>query len=417
MTWNDHQATAGGDSGQPAGSNAVPPRVLHVCSGLNPENGGPVAAMLGLCAAQRDAGLDVRFLNSWQVPSGRGNEDWLRSRGVRVTSVGPTKGRLNRHPGLRAAAAAAVADADVVHIHAIWEDVQHAAAAAARRAGVPHLYSPHGMLDPWGMSHNKLVKRLFLAWRVRRDVATAAALHGTSPMEIAHLRALPFAPPRLIREPLGLDFAEFDRPGDGDFLRERFPQIDSRKIVLMLGRLDPVKGFDLLIPAFRRVIDALPGGAALVLAGPDYRGQEKVIRGLTGDHGLGGDVFLTGLLDGPQRVGALRSADLLALPSYHENFGIVVGEALACGVPAVVSDQVMGQYLVTDSGAGAVVPLEVGPLADAIVRWLRDDAGRAAAGRRAADYARRELGWGETARRWVGHYRDLIDAARRGANA
>ena len=404
------------NSSVPSQSGAPRPlRVLHVCSGLNPENGGPVTAMLGLCVAQQQAGLDVRFLNSWQETSGRDNEEWLRSCGVPVTSVGPTRGRLNRHPGLRAAAEEAVAGVDVVHIHAIWEDVQHHAAVAARRAGVPYVWSPHGMLDPWGMSHNRRLKRLFLLWRLRRDLSAAAALHGASPMEAQHLRRLSFAPKQIVREPFGIDFAEFEVPTDPDFLRDRFPAIGGRKVVLMLGRLDAVKGFDLLIPAFRRVVDAAPDAnprPALVLAGPDYRDQAAVIRGLMSDAKLGeDDVFFTGMLSGPDRVAALRASTVLALPSYHENFGIVVGEALACGVPAVVSDQTMGQYLVTETGAGEVVPLRVDALAAALGRWLADDDARAAAAPRAAAYIRRELGWAESASRWIGHYRQVLQAS------
>src|SRR5947209_8169935 len=114
-------------------------RILHVISGLDPQNGGPTTALVGLAAAQVEAGLDVTILATWKVPDGLPVADALRAKGVNVIHVGPATGKLSRHPTLRAHAVAAVAAADVVHVHALWEEVQHQAMRAAQRQGVPYV--------------------------------------------------------------------------------------------------------------------------------------------------------------------------------------------------------------------------------------------------------------------------------------
>src|SRR5436309_1177735 len=145
-------------------------RVLHVISGLDPQNGGPTMALQGLAPAQARAGLDVSILATWKIADGFPVADRLREQGVVVHHVGPATGKLSRHPRLAALAAELVAKADIVHTHAMWEDVQYQAARAARRRGVPYVMTPHGMLDPWNMSSGRLVKRLYLELRQRRNL-------------------------------------------------------------------------------------------------------------------------------------------------------------------------------------------------------------------------------------------------------
>src|SRR5438067_2415325 len=122
-------------------------RILHVCSGIDPRAGGPPAVVLGLARGQVRCGLDVSVLSTFQKGADLSIADALRAGGVKVQLIGPAYTRLQWHPRLERAITQAVGNADIVHVHALWEEAQHRAATASRRRGVPYIITPHGMLD------------------------------------------------------------------------------------------------------------------------------------------------------------------------------------------------------------------------------------------------------------------------------
>jgi glycosyltransferase involved in cell wall biosynthesis len=168
----------------------------------------------------------------------------------------------------------------------------------------------------------------------------------------------------------------------------------------------PKKGLDLLIPAFARAGDE---DATLVIAGPVQDGYEPVVRGLIRDAGIERRVVLTGMLSGRPRLAAFAAADLFALTSRQENFGMVVIEALACGTPVMLSDQVNIWRDVVDANVGAAVPLDVERIAATLRQWLSDDAGRrAAAAARARAFVAEHYDWRQIGPRWVRRYEEVV---------
>ena len=391
---------------EPAQQNAAtrPLRVLHTISGLESENGGVVTALLGLVEAQADLGVDAHVLSTWQRETSRLNAERLRDRGVEVTHLGPAHGRLSLHPDLRRTVEAAVARADAVVIHALWEQVQHETARACQRAGVPYVVSTCGMLDEWPLRQNPLVKRLFLALRVRKNLRRARALHAATPMEGQSLRRLKLDGPEIVVELLGIELDDFQHlPPRGRF-RARHPRLGDRPVVLFLSRLHYKKGIDLLIPGFaeavRRLGDGPGGDAMLVLAGPAEPEYLRELQELAERSGVGDRVLFPGMLRGADRVSAYVDADVFALTSYAENFGIVVAEAMAAGLPLVVSDQTATHAEVSASGAGTVVPTDVPRIVAALAEWLGDPARRAAAGPLARAHAMETFDWTRNAQHW-----------------
>lgn len=392
-------------------------RVLHVISGIEPENGGPPAVLLGMCRAQREAGLDVSVVATWQRPHAPQVAEQWQDSGVPVTLVGPATGVLSRHPDLTRKIELLTGRADIVHIHAVWEEIQHCAARAAHRLNVAYVITPHGMLDPWNMSHGRLKKRLYLAWRMRTNFRRAAAIHTATAIERRSIDRFGFGPTVLV-EPFGVDLDVLSQPPTRDKFHTNWPALagQPRLVVLYLGRLHPGKGLELLIPAFASIAPEVRG-AVLVIAGPDSAGFQSRVEQMVRNAGVSDRVVFTGLLQADDRVAALAEADLLALPSYHENFGMVVAEALAAGTPVLVSDQVNLHPDVAAAGVGVVVRTEVSAVADALRHWLLDDALRRAAAERAAPFARERFNWAEIGRRWVDHYSRLLSPARRAQRA
>lgn len=381
-------------------------RILHVISGLDPQNGGPTTALLGMAQSQAAAGLDVTVLATWQIPDGFPIADRLRAGGVKVIHIGPATGKLSRHPTLAAETDRAVASADVVHIHGLFEEVQHQAASAAQRRKVPYLFRPCGMLSPWNMARAKWAKRLYMLWRLRRNLDHAAAIHFTCDVERDLVAPLGIRAASIV-EPLGIHLAEFQAlPAKGSF-RARHPELGDKPFVLFLGRIDYKKGLDILIPAFAA---AKLGDTPLVLAGPNRDGYEPVVRELIAKHGLESRVLFTGMLQGGERLEAYTDAALFVLTSHQENFGITVIEAMACACPVLISDQVNIHAEVTRSGGGAVVPIDVQATARALEIWMADPSLRDSAGAKGRAFVMAHYDWTTNAQRWEQRYQALAGA-------
>ncbi len=378
-------------------------RVVHAISGIDPRNGGPTNALIGLAAAQVRAGLDVRVISTWRERDAFRSAARLEELGVKVRMVGQAHGKLSRHPQLRTNLLDVVAAADVVHVHAMWEQMQHEACRAAQTLQKPYVFTPHGMLDPWNMQKSRLAKQVFLALRMKKNLQRAALLHYTTEIERQWVARMNLTPPTIV-EPLGLDVEEFDSlPRRGTF-RAKHPQLSDRPIILFLGRVHYGKGLELLVPALAMMKRS---DAMLVIAGPNAEGYGATIEKLMAKHRVSNRVFFTGMIAGQEKLAALVDADLLSAPSYHENFGLAVIESLACGTPVVISDQVNVHPEIVAAGVGGVVSLDVGALARELDRWLDDEPMRRAASAKAPAFVRERYDWNQIARRWGDHYRGV----------
>ncbi|MCC7145468.1 MAG: glycosyltransferase [Phycisphaeraceae bacterium] len=375
--------------------------VLHVISGLDPRLGGPSRAMVGLLEAQIACGLSVSLLTTWTAAmNDLSLAHRLRQAGVTVRTVGPIRQPLGRHPELKPAVEELVRQADVVHIHALWESVQHFAARTAAQHHKPYLYRPCGMLDPWSLAQRRWAKKLLLAWRVRRDLNAAVALHFTTDMERDLAAPLGLRAPALV-EPNGLDLREFEHPPAPAAFRRRFPALGDDPYLIFLSRLHRKKGLELLLPAFARLDHSR---LKLVLAGPDEEAYQPRLTDLAQSLGVQDRVIFTGMLQGPERVAALADASLFVLPSYQENFGIAVVEALAAGTPVVITDQVAIHPSINQAHVGGVCPTAVEPLADALKQWLDRKHSDRPLAEQCRQFVRARYDWQMIARRWLNHY-------------
>lgn len=377
-------------------------QIFHVITSLDPSAGGPTTALIGMASAQARAGLGVSVLTTWRQGQSPEMGQGLEQAGVKLTQVGPVTGALRRHPDLAKQLDRLVSEADVVHIHSVWEEPQHLAARAAKNQGKPYLITPHGMLDPWSLAQKKWKKRLYMAWRLRRDLNQASALHFTTEAERDACRALGLKPPGVVI-PLGISWNEFESLPPRDALRRQYPQIGNRSILVFLGRIHPGKGVEYLVPALAQT-QTKP---VLVIVGPDSNGFRSTIEAMVDQAGVKDRVIFTGMLKGPDRVEALAGADLFALPSDHENFGMSVVESLAAGTPVIVSNEVALSTEVMSGKVGSVVRRDSKSIAAAIDSWLVDESELAKVRDRCRTFARERFDWTLIAKRWVNYYGEL----------
>jgi glycosyltransferase involved in cell wall biosynthesis len=210
----------------------------------------------------------------------------------------------------------------IVHDHGLWLATNHAAAATARRAHLGLVVSPRGMLTAWALGHRRWKKRLAWAAYQRRDLA-AALLHATSEAEASGLRVLGLPNPIAVI-PNGVHVPAASRP-------QQQPEV---RTALFLGRMHPGKGILSLIEAWGRV---RPPAWQLIVIGPDEGGYRKQLARIIDERGLTGLVRLEGPVDDDSKWKRLQEADLFVLPTLSESFGLVIAEALACGVPAITT--------------------------------------------------------------------------------
>ena len=267
--------------------------------------------------------------------------------------------------------AAHVADYDLVHIHGLFSFAATAGAFWATRRSVPYLVRPLGVLNTWGIQNRRpFLKRLSLRLIERRVLANAAAVHFTSDRERCEAELVG----RGIRSvviPNPVKIPEVDQKPRTEALLSKYPELAGKRVVLFLSRVDPKKGLDLLLDGFAKIRAARPD-AVLVVAGNGDEGFIARLREQTQRLGVQRDVIWTGFLEGEEKRAMLAAADVFVLPSYSENFGIAVVEAMASGLPVIVSDQVGIHHEVAQAKAGLVVRCDANEVSEAVVRMLSD---------------------------------------------
>lgn len=397
-------------------------RVLHVTGALAPRLGGPSKAAAEMCAALAATGVDVTLFTTDLDEQGR----WSPLADPRVLDVPTDRSVLvdgveRRHfrtrwpsrfafsPEMGRALRDRASEFDVMHVHSLYLYTTLVACREAGRRGVPYVVRPHGTLDPYLRRRHPLRKALLDRLAQRRHLDRAAAIHFTSEDERELVRPLGIRAPGVV-VPLGVNLREFERlPAQGSF-RARHPELAEKRLVVFLGRVTPKKGLDLLVTAFAAVVAAVPD-AHLVIAGPDDDGYGRTVDRQLRSLRLRERTTVLGMLLGEQKLEVLADTDVWVLPSYTENFAMAAVEAMACGLPVVLSDRVNIHREVLAAGAGLVVGCEAGLVAAAIRRVLGDAELRRRLRHAAPELVRRAFTWEVAARRLVALYAQLTTRA------
>jgi glycosyltransferase involved in cell wall biosynthesis len=268
----------------------------------------------------------------------------------------------------------------VVHIHALFSFASVAAAWAARRAKVPYVVRPLGLLNSYGMTQRRaLLKRLSLRTIEGPLLRDAAAVHFTSLAEQSEAESLGW-PIRSVVIPLGIELPPAASPEQ--FLT-RYPELQGLRRILFLSRIDPKKNLEGLLRATGDVAREV-ADVALIVCGDGAPRYVARLQSLCAEPGTAGRVVWAGHVEGTMKQSALAAAELFVLPSFSENFGIAAVEALGAGLPAILGQGVAVAADVAAADAGLVVSPEPDSIAAAIRCLLLDGQRR----RRAAANAR-----------------------------
>jgi len=348
-------------------------RILHCISSVNPASGGPIEGLKQLAKVNHAHGHVVEVV-SLDAP----DDAWVVDCPVKCHAMGPGNIWNYRYsprlvPWLRANASRY----DAVIVNGIWQYHTYACWKALHDQPVPYFVFTHGMLDPWfkrtyPLKHLK--KWLFWPWAEYRLLRDAKAVLFTCEQERL-----------LARESFWLyrcnekvvSYGTTQPPeqvqAQAAAFEQRFPPLTGTRNLLFLGRVHEKKGADLLFKAMARVRTRRPAAfdtIRLVMAGPADHAYGHEMQALCSQLGLDDITVWTGMVQGDLKWGVFRASEAFILPSHQENFGIAVAEALACGVPVLISDQVNIWREIKASGAGLVAPDTIEGTEQLIEEWL-----------------------------------------------
>jgi len=331
-------------------------RILHVVPTYLPayRYGGPIHSVHGLCKALAARGHDVHVFTT----NVDGSSDSEVPLGVPVGVDGvkvwyfPSRHlrRLYWSPSMQEALNEQVNRFDLLHLHSIYLWPTWAAARAAKRVGVPYIVAPRGMLVKELIERkSRWIKSAWIQFIERRNLENAAGIHVTAELEAQEVLRFGLNLPPLFVVPNGME------PGVAlASEREVSPSIrgvlEKTPLLLFLSRINWKKGLDRLIPALTYVPDV-----HLAIAGNDEENYRPVLERLAEAYGVRDRITFTGSVRGPDKIALLKGATALVLPSYSENFGNIILEAMAAGCPVVVTPEVGLAGIVQEVGAGVVV--------------------------------------------------------------
>jgi glycosyltransferase involved in cell wall biosynthesis len=308
-------------SGEPANG-----AILHVAAGLDPRDGGPAYTVPRLCQALGEAGASVRLHSVAYSASDAGERAFRGYSHVKHRwdyAAVPVLRSLRASSGLADALRREAARSAVIHDHGLWLLPNVYAGRATRRAGIPLVVAPRGMLSKAALRFSSLKKRLFWA-ALQRDVFRhTACFHATSEQEYREIRDFGLNA-RVAIIPNGIDIPASDGKAGA---------LPALRTVLSLGRIHPKKGLDQLLHAWRDVEAEHPDWR-LRIAGPAEEGHDQELKALASRLRLMRAAIEPPLYDAAKNA-AFAEADLFVLPTRNENFAVTVAEALAHAVPVI----------------------------------------------------------------------------------
>jgi glycosyltransferase involved in cell wall biosynthesis len=284
-------------------------KILHITNSIDKSSGGPSRSVPQTCIELAKLGISIELVT-------QGSADMVA---IEESSHLTVQYRSIKELFIYGSRLSAK-DVDLIHLQHIWNPYIQVMAFWAFQKKIPYIITPRGMLEPWIMANNPWKKKIALFLYQKKAIQRAAHIHATAQMEADNIKELGFSNPISII-PNGIDLSEVKKGKE---------QYGSKKMVF-LSRIHPKKGIELLLEAWRNTDTR---DWTLEIAG---NGELDYIKTLTQSAQDLENVRFVGPQYGESKWNFLRSADVMVLPTYSENFGIVVAEALAVGVPVITT--------------------------------------------------------------------------------
>lgn len=390
-------------------------RVLQIVPSLSLVYGGPSQMVLGLSKGLADQGVDVTILTTdangdvGQAPLDVPIDQPVYQNGykIRYFHCSPFR-RYKFSLNLLNWLFKNIHDYDLAHIHALFSPISSFSATIARSKQLPYILRPLGTLDPADLQKKKRLKQIYAALLERPNLTGAAAVHFTSDQEAKTSERFGVTTRDWVI-PLGVELPSAEAVSQTE-VRQRLGITDQHPMVLFMSRIDPKKGLDLLLPALEGLrAEGVPFHLVLAGGNPQDPQYETQIRERIQTSALADRTTFAGFVSGAFKTQLLQAADLFVLPSYYENFGIAVAEAMSVGVPVVISDQVHIWQEIEQAGAGWICTCDVTSLTEKLREALHSTEARQQRGANAQTHALQHYSWDAIAQQVIQAYQELLN--------
>ncbi|AFY72512.1 glycosyltransferase [Synechococcus sp. PCC 7502] len=386
-------------------------KVLHIIPSISPKLGGPTQVVLNLVMALREEGIDVEIATTnddgdrlldvplWQRVEYQGLPVWFFPRFAQIKDFLPSFSFtrwLWRN----------IRNYDILDNHYLFSYLPSCAAIIAQWQRVPYTTRTMGQLAPWALAQSKLRKQIYTYLIERRNLDQAAAIHCTSIGEKEDVINFGLKPPKIVL-PLGVIPPQII-PNAQQELRNKYGLSPNIPIILFLSRLHYKKRPDLLIESLTE-LSKHHQDFYLLMAGS---GEEKYVQSLlnlvTSLH-LEDKVVFVGFVSGYAKDLLLQGADLFVLPTYSENFGIALAEAMVSGLPIITTSGAQIADEITFAEAGLIIDGDINSLAQAIADLLNNPQLRLKMGENGRKYALEKYSWTTIAKQLARAYQGIIE--------
>jgi glycosyltransferase involved in cell wall biosynthesis len=388
-------------------------KILHVIPSVGPVRGGPSQAILQMVNALKHKGIVAEIATT--------NDNGVNLLDVPLNQPTVYQGAPVRFfprfsPSISALREFAYSKAftdwcwksvhhyDLIHVHAIFSYVPTATMAMARYRRIPYIVRPLGQLCQWSLQQSERKKQIYLKLIEYENLNCAQALHFTSENERQEAIKLELAAPGVVI-PHGLTVSP-PRPDARNQLRRNLQLPDNEPIILFLSRLHPKKGLKLLIAALARL---RAHRFTFVMAGSGDPCYEDEIRQELLSSGISDRTRMVGFVSGEQKDLLLQGSDLFVLTSYSENFGVAVLEALAAGLPAIVTPGVALSEIIKQYQFGAVPEMEEEAISTAILQAINQPESMREMGSCARQFVLERYTWGAISTQLIDVYRTVLN--------
>ena len=294
---------------------------------------------------------------------------------------------------------------DILDNHYLFSYASTCAGAIARCQKIPYTVRTQGQLSSWALKQSSLKKQLYTAIIERHNLNQAAAIHCTTLEEVEDLRKLGIKTPT-ITLPLGIENPEQISTASSE-LHNLYNIPQEKLIILFLSRLHYKKRPDLLINSLSKIF-VQNKNFHLIMAGTGEANYLNYLQQLAHKHQLTNQITFTGFITGRNKHLLLQGSDIFVLPSYSENFGIAVAEAMAAGLPVIITPGVQIAPEIATADAGIIIEDEAG-LNNAITQLLNSEAMRSRLGKNAMALANRRYAWEKIVSQLICSYQEIID--------
>ena len=295
---------------------------------------------------------------------------------------------------------------DIIHNHGIWMYSGIAARKTSSKGNCPVVISPHGMLQPWAVRNSAWKKKLAAWLYENKNLSHASCIHATANQEADNIRAFGLGNPIAII-PIGIDVSEYSPAEDCAMIENRWPAFKDNKTVLFLSRILSVKGLLNLAKAWCNLCCRFKDWH-LVIAGPDMNGHLAEVQTAIKTAGAENRTIFTGPVYGELKKKLFAACDVFVLPSFSENFGIVIAEALASAKPVITTKGTPWTELHTHH-CGWHIDIGPRPLEEAMRQAMSiSDSQRVEMGKRGRKLIENNYCWPRIASRMIDVYKWLL---------